>query len=209
MFKFFKSGYNSAIKLISLVGGECTLRNWQSVSLVIVMALMLIVGLLFVPEKEQAEAEAGDYFRIHIRANSNLDGDQRVKYAVKDAVVEALTPYLAQAKNKEEAVMCAKANLGMLEQVADGVLKNAGYKYSSRAEVRQEYFPTRAYGEVVLSSGEYASLILNLGEGVGDNWWCVVYPPLCFVGTENSSQASVVYQSKLLEIIRNFLEDKR
>ena len=70
--------------------------------------------------------------------------------------------------------------------------------------MRSEYFPTRCYDDVVLESGEYDSLIVELGSGTGDNWWCVAYPPLCFVNATDDGTENVVYRSKLLEIIKSF-----
>ena len=183
------------------------MQNWQSVGAVCVLALLIIFGLVLIPSNamEAKETSASEFFRIHIRANSNLEDEQRVKYEVKDAVVNVLTPILATAENKRAAMIYIGDNLGLIEQTAQGVLKAHGQAYGVCAEVKKESFPTRAYGDVVLGSGEYDSLILNLGTGSGDNWWCVVYPPLCFVGSEAGlSGGNVVYQSKLLEIIKSF-----
>ena len=82
------------------------------------------------------------------------------------------------------------------------MLKNAGFNYHSKVAVRNELFPTRVYGDFTLEEGFYDALIVELGEAKGDNWWCVVYPPLCFTGTEN-----IKYKSKILEIINSFKND--
>ena len=81
------------------------------------------------------------------------------------------------------------------------MLARNGFDYAARAEVRTEEFPTRVYGDYTLPAGTYTALIVELGSGKGDNWWCVVYPPLCFAG---SSQGNVVYKSKIAEIIENW-----
>ena len=86
--------------------------------------------------------------------------------------------------------------------MANNVLKNEGFCYTSNALVTSEEFPTRTYQNLTLPEGVYDSLIVNLGTGSGNNWWCVVYPPLCFVNADNSSE--VTYRSKLLEIINSF-----
>ena len=98
-------------------------------------------------------------------------------------------------------VQILEANFNGMERVADKVLKDNGFNYKSHIEINNELFPTRYYGEFLLESDYYDALIVNLGTGSGDNWWCVVYPPLCFV--ENSSE-KVVYKSKILEIIKQF-----
>lgn len=142
-----------------------------------------------------------EYLRIHVRANSNLECDQNVKYAVKDAVVELLTPYLASCDTKEKA---EKTILGLkdeIEKVAKSVLEKSGFDYGATAEVKTEKFPTRVYNQLTLEEGYYDALILSLGEAQGDNWWCVVYPPLCFTG----GNGSYVYKSKILQVITDFL----
>ncbi|MBQ8323109.1 MAG: stage II sporulation protein R [Clostridia bacterium] len=141
-----------------------------------------------------------EYLRIHIRANSNAEDEQAVKYLVRDEIVAYLTPLVANYETKAEAVAGVKANLSAIERKAANVLKRNGFAYGASAEVRTESFPTRVYGEYTLPAGEYTSLIIELGGGTGDNWWCVVYPPLCFT----NGQGNVVYKSKIAEIIQSW-----
>lgn len=141
-----------------------------------------------------------EYLRIHIRADSNEKEAQAVKYKVKDAVVAYLTPYIAECDTKSKAENMIESRLSEIEAVADRILCEQGFTYKSRAKINTEKFPTRFYGEYTLEEGYYDALILELGSGNGDNWWCVVYPPLCFTGTG----AHYAYRSKILEIVRNF-----
>ncbi|MBE7087365.1 MAG: hypothetical protein E7369_03600 [Clostridiales bacterium] len=145
-----------------------------------------------------------EYLRIHIRANSNLEVDQSVKLLVKNSVVEFMTPKIAECSTKSDAERVIKENISLIEAVCDRVLETKGFCYRSKAKLTAEEFPTRAYGDVVLESGYYDALIIELGDGKGDNWWCVVYPPLCFVG----EGGGYVYQSKILNVIREFFKDK-
>lgn len=142
-----------------------------------------------------------DYLRLHIRANSNAEIDQEVKYKVKDKLVEYITPLICNVQSKEELIDVLENNFRNMENVANKVLKENGFNYKSHIEINNELFPTRYYGEFLLESDYYDALIVNLGTGSGDNWWCVVYPPLCFV--ENFT-SKVVYKSRLLEIIKQF-----
>ena len=144
-----------------------------------------------------------EYLRIHIRANSNSPIDQDVKYQIKDFVVAYLTPIIAECNTKSKAQTLLSNSLEGVEDVADNVLKNKGFSYKSNAKLCKENFPTRTYGELVLESGYYDSLIIELGDGKGDNWWCVVYPPLCFVG----DGSGYLYKSKILKIIQDFYKD--
>ena len=144
-----------------------------------------------------------DYLRIHVRANSNDSVDQEVKYKVKDEVVKFVTPYASQCTDKQTAIKIIEGILGDIEDVCDRVLKENGFSYKSRASVRAEEFPTRVYGDLTLESGVYDALIIELGEGVGDNWWCVIYPPLCFT----SGNGNVQYRSIILDIINKFTKN--
>ncbi len=146
-----------------------------------------------------------EYLRIHIRANSDSGEDQAVKYLVRDAVVEYLTPVVADAETRGEAEKVLKGCLAGIERAAEEVLRANGFSYGAKAQIRDEEFPTRVYGEYTLEAGVYRALIVSLGTGTGNNWWCVVYPPLCFAGEPGDD---IVYKSKILEIIRKWKENR-
>ncbi|MBQ3493164.1 MAG: stage II sporulation protein R [Clostridia bacterium] len=168
----------------------------------LIVAIIILSGIgLFAP-KPQAHTE---YLRIHIRANSNEFIDQNVKYKVKSAVVEFLTPYIANCKDKKSAEDMLSSNLTAIKQVCNDVLKQNGFNYTANAKIKNEEFPTRVYEGVQLESGFYDALIIELGCGEGDNWWCVVYPPLCFVGKDSG----YVYRSKILDVINDFLNKEK
>ena len=167
----------------------------------LIIAIIILSGTCLFAQTPQTNTE---YLRIHIRANSNQEIDQTVKYAVKEKIVKYLTPYIAECKTKAQAEDMLKNNLKSIQAVADKTLREKGFSYSSKASVRVEEFPTRVYGGLELEKGFYKALIIELGEGSGDNWWCVVYPPLCFTGGE----CGYVYKSKILDIVNDFLKDK-
>lgn len=167
----------------------------------LLVSLIAALVLIFMGNEEgEAVSSNTDYLRVHIRANSNSEEDQAVKYKVRNGVVAFLTPTVAECETKEEAMQKIGAKLQEAAAVADRILRENGYTYGARAEIRKEQFPTRVYEDLTLEAGEYDALILELGTGSGDNWWCVVYPPLCFAG----GNQNVVYKSKIAEIIRKF-----
>jgi stage II sporulation protein R len=168
----------------------------------LIVAIIILSGLGLNLSSAQVETE---YLRIHIRADSNLDSDQAVKYKVKDAVVEYLTPFIAECDTKKKAERLVLDNLKGIEEVANSVLDENGFSYKSKAKVKSEKFPTRFYGGVCLETGYYDALILELGSGKGDNWWCVVYPPLCFTG----EAVKYEYKSKIKEIVDEFFLKRR
>ncbi len=146
------------------------------------------------------------YLRIHIRANSNSRIDQNIKYTIKDDLVNYLTPLVSQCNSFDEVVDMIDDNINDMENLCDNILTDNGFSYTSKIMINEEYFPTRAYGEYVLESDFYDAIIVNLGEAKGDNWWCVVYPPLCFLNAKNVDKNNIVYKSKILELINNFFD---
>ena len=160
----------------------------------------IVLALIFILCPMQTETSV-EYLRIHIRANSNSIEDQNVKYMVKDAIVEALIPILSDIESFDEAKKVVQSNFGLIENVANGVLKSEGFTYSSKANIRNEYFPSRTYENVTLEEGYYDALILELGDGVGDNWWCIVFPAFCFTKSQNFN--NIVYISQIWEIIKS------
>ena len=170
----------------------------------IVFVLLFIIILTAAVCARPEDGTAAAYLRLHVRANSDSAADQAVKYEIKEAIVEYLTPVAASAESKEEAVAALEAALPGIERTANAVLAENGFAYLSRAEIRAEEFPTRVYDGVTLEAGVYDALIVELGSGKGANWWCVVYPPLCFAG---ETGANVQYRSRIWEIIHDFFAD--
>lgn len=166
------------------------------------MALVIIVVGVGLNEKTQKSQTNNEYLRIHIRANSNSDLDQNVKYKIKEGVVNFLTPFLANCTTKEKAIQTIENNKEQIINVANTTLKENGFNYKANIKINNEYFPVRSYNDLTLNSGFYDAVIVELGKAQGDNWWCVVYPPLCFTNFEYGK--NVIYKSKILEIINNF-----
>ena len=167
----------------------------------ILSAIALVLILIFCPLATKCEEV--QYLRIHIRANSNQSYDQAVKYKVKDAVVEALIPLVSEIESFDEAKTKISQNYSLIEQTANKVLKANGFSYLAKAKIDNEYFPTRVYDEIVLEEGNYDALILELGEGKGNNWWCIIFPAFCFTETKNSD--NIVYISRIWEIIKSVI----
>lgn len=153
--------------------------------------VLIAVIALFLPK-----AEDYDYLRIHIRANSNSQIDQSVKYKVKDSIVDYLTPWLCGVKTKQQAIEVVNKEKVNMQNIGKKVLKENGFNYSVNVKIANEYFPTRTYNNTTLESGYYDAVIVELGDAVGDNWWCVMYPPLCFVG-ENTNENKITFKSRL------------
>ena len=130
--------------------------------------------------------------RIHIRANSNSEADQQIKLKVRDDVLAFVTPLIAGCKDSDEVKNMLASNTQSINQIADNVLIENGFDYIANSRVSCEYFPSRNYNGTIFEADYYDALIVNLGSGEGNNWWCVAYPPLCFVGEETGG--NVVYK---------------
>ena len=172
-------------------------------SCIIFFLSFIIILASFVAFGAEKTQNVDGYLRVHIRANSNLETDQSVKYLVRDGIVEYLTPVVAECKTKEEAQKAITESLDEISLLATTILRENGYSYQGRALLKRESFPTRVYGEYTLPNGVYDALIVELGEAKGDNWWCVIYPPLCFAGG-NLTAGNIVYKSKIVEIINEW-----
>lgn len=169
----------------------------RKICVIVFLLILVIVGALILPQNQDY-----DYLRLHIRANSNMAVDQNVKYEIKNVVVEFLTPVFSNVKSKADAIQIVENNRIKLKNLCDKVLKENNFNYVSNVKINNEYFPTRHYQNTTLQSGFYDAVIIELGEADGDNWWCVMYPPLCFVNNfENNMQ--IKYKSKILEWLSN------
>lgn len=168
-----------------------------SLVLIGIIILTMTVGV-------NSSTDNSQYLRIHIRANSNSEYDQSVKMEIKSVVVNYLTPFVAECDDKAEAIKTLNEQKLNLQSVIDAELKNRGFDYSSNVKIANEKFPLRVYDDVTLQEGYYDAVIVELGKAEGDNWWCVVYPPLCFVGKE----CGIVYKSKIKRIISEFFENR-
>lgn len=147
------------------------------------------------------QSGAQEYLRIHVRANSNSEKDQAVKYEIRDLIVNCLAKAVSSASSKSEAIAAVKKCESAVNGLIEAHLKSKGFNYGSKILIKNESFPTRVYGdgELVLEAGYYDAVIVELGKAEGENWWCVVYPPLCFTKGEN-----VTYRSKIYELIKGY-----
>lgn len=162
----------------------------------------MIIAILFLGVfTTRTDEEKYDYLRLHIRANSNSEIDQTVKYEIKSVLVEFLSPSFDGVKSKKEAIEIVNKMKFEIENKCDVVLKEKGFCYKSNVKVDNEFFPTRSYSNVTLESGYYDAVIVELGKAEGDNWWCVMYPPLCFVN-KNETTKQIKYESRLINFFK-------
>lgn len=131
----------------------------------------------------------GDYVRLHILANSDSIEDQRVKLKVRDAVVTYMTPYVKDVHNAKEAENIIASHQQAIVSLAKETLVENGADYPVAIQMGTFAFPVRTYGSLVLPAGDYQAVRILLGQAAGQNWWCVLFPPLCFIDGSNTALA--------------------
>lgn len=154
---------------------------------VLLTGLIVPTVLQLIAQERASKAYNHDnLIRLHIIANSNDPQDQELKYHVRDAIVAALRPELLHLRSHAEAEALLAADRSKIAQIAEQTITADGYSYPARVEIGNFAFPTKAYGDLVLPAGDYRAVRVVLGQGAGANWWCVLFPPLCFVDVASS-----------------------
>ena len=122
-------------------------------------------------------------FRLHVIANSNSAEDQNLKYTVRDKLLNYMNEQSKNFSSKEEVTEYAKNHLDDFKIIAEDTIKEQGFSYPVTIEVGNFEFPTKNYGDISFPAGSYDALRVKIGSASGKNWWCVMFPPLCFVDT--------------------------
>jgi len=140
--------------------------------------LIAAVLLSFLPVRGE-ENVYEKVIRFHVLAESDSAEDQSLKLKVRDAVLDYISPKLAQCKEFESAAAILKEETEQIKLVAEKTIRENGYDYSATAELVREDYPTRVYDEITLPAGSYTSMKISIGNGEGKNWWCVLFPSVC------------------------------
>ncbi|MGE7648387.1 stage II sporulation protein R [Peribacillus frigoritolerans] len=172
--------------------------------LAIIYLLILTIGTIvsiYMPKAEMVVAEdtkviPDEAIRLRILANSDKEEDQAVKRLIRDKVNEDITKWVAELTSLDEARDVITSHLPDIQATAEAVIKEQGLEQSVKVDFGQAEFPTKLYGQYLYPAGEYEAVIITLGEGDGANWWCVLFPPLCFLDFSNGTAVS---QSPIVE----------
>ncbi len=128
-----------------------------------------------------SEGLAENIFRLHILANSDSEEDQALKLKVRDAILAYMETLTENMSDKQAVIALSEQHMEDFKQIAEQVIEENGYHYSATIEIGNFYFPTKYYGNISLPAGNYDALKIEIGEAEGQNWWCSLFPPLCFV----------------------------
>ena len=181
-------------------------KHKQAMSTCIIL-LILLAAFIIVSAYSYVSAVSYDIadsvFRLHVIANSDSAEDQALKYKVRDSLLNYMNSLVTSTTSKDEAMEILTNNIDNFKNIAEATIKENGYNYSVNITVGKHSFPTKYYGDVSLPAGIYDALRVEIGSASGQNWWCVMFPPLCFV---DISSGIVPEESK--ESLKNNLNDE-
>lgn len=162
--------------------------RYGEIALMLALALTMLWGAWSLQEQDALERKM---IRLHVIANSDTQEDQALKLQVRDEVLTCATDILETSENMVEAEERIEAALPQIEQAAREKIRTEGYSYQVSARLEQTEFPTKEYDGFSLPSGEYLALRVIIGEGEGENWWCVVFPPLCTAAATDLEETAI------------------
>lgn len=152
-----------------------------------ILISLVVTGIVVNAKQSQMQEElAKEVFRFHVLANSDSDEDQALKMQVKEAVIAYMQEEIPESDSVETTKEWARSHLNAIVNIAKAVIREEGYDYSVMAEVTTCDFPDKTYGDITFPSGRYEALRIEIGEAKGQNWWCVLYPNLCFIDAVNA-----------------------
>lgn len=155
---------------------------------ILILSLICVIGVMTITisgEVKKIDNISVNYkeklIRFHVLANSDSDEDQELKLKVRDAIIQYLQPKLIKSSSIKESEKIIKSEYKQLDKISKNIINENGYSYDVKVGIEYTNFPTKQYSNIVLPAGEYKALRIIIGDGQGRNWWCVMFPPLCFV----------------------------
>lgn len=152
-------------------------------------------------EESVVQDISGKLIRFHVLANSDSDIDQDLKLRVKDEVLKYISPILEKSQSLEESREILKNEDENIIKIAEDYIKSQGFDYTVETTLTKENFPVKEYGNIVLPQGEYEAYRILIGEGKGENWWCVMFPPLCFIDVTKGQVSYEETENKMKEVL--------
>lgn len=181
------------------------MKNIKIKKLCILLFLLLVYTFICAQSYVSAVSTnlSSAVFRLHVLANSDSDEDQSLKIKVRDGLLNYMNGICANCSTKEEAISLATAHESDFQQIAEKIINDNGYNYPVKININNFYFPTKNYGDISLPAGFYDALRVEIGEAKGRNWWCVMFPSLCFIDV-----SSGIVDSKAKENLKENLDDE-
>jgi stage II sporulation protein R len=169
-------------KLELLKSGDEIMKKVLLIFSVVVLGIFTAYYFLSEVKNNQLQSDmASKIIRFHVIANSDSESDQALKLKVRDRVLEYMAPKLKSSKDVEESKKILEQNNGEILKIASSEISREGYSYKVEGTLSKVNFPIKTYGNITLPQGQYEAYRIIIGSGQGQNWWCVMFPPLCFV----------------------------
>jgi len=156
-------------------------KNLKRILLLIFLLLIYIIISAFSYANALCLEIADSVFRLHVIANSDSEEDQNLKYKVRDEILKYINSISSETNSKNEIINLANNNIDYIQELAQKTVYEQGFNYDVNAKIGNFAFPTKTYGDITFPPGYYDALRIEIGEASGQNWWCVMFPPLCFV----------------------------
>lgn len=156
-------------------------KNRIEIMMIGIVGIITFISILAYNSKKMTDTLSNEMIRFHVVANSDTTEDQLLKQQVKDEIIHYMEPLLKDSKSIDETRKIVNMCLPNIKNVSQEVVKKYGMEYNIYVSLDKANFPTKAYGDVILPAGEYEACRVIIGEGKGENWWCVMYPPLCYI----------------------------
>ena len=171
------------------------MANIIKISIAVLLLVVLAAWIISYTYAEDVNAGLSqNLVGLHVVANSDSAPDQALKLKVRDAIIEFMKDKLANSKDINETRAIINANLENIEKVSSKIIKENNSSYGVKASMGNYSFPTKTYGDIALPAGEYQALKVVIGDGAGANWWCVLFPPLCFIDATHGTIPDSVKQ---------------
>lgn len=169
------------------------MQNFKRFLIIFILFIVYFIFAAFSYSNAVSNNISNNVFRLHVIANSNSNEDQNLKYLVRDELLKYMNLICENISSKEEAIKIVNENKENFYNIAKKVVLDNGFDYSINISIGNFSFPTKNYGDVSLPAGFYDALKVEIGSSSGQNWWCVMFPSLCFV---DISQGIVPEESK-------------
>lgn len=169
-------------------------------NMIIMLTLLLFTAATALYARNVREEIAGNVIRLHILANSDSHEDQELKIKIRDRILEKYRAELCSNENIAATRALIYDNMSGIKSTAEKTARENGFDYTVNVYLAKDFFPTKKYADVTLPAGKYEALRIEIGKAGGKNWWCVMFPPLCYADTDES-EAAVKSKERLEQLL--------
>ena len=157
------------------------LKNFKKFTIILILFTIFFLITVYSYATNISNGLSENIFRLHILANSDSEEDQALKLKVRDGILDYMKTLTNSEQDKQAVIELSNYHKEDFKKIAEQIIQANGYDYSVNVEIGDFYFPTKYYGNISLPAGNYDALKIEIGKAEGQNWWCSLFPPLCFV----------------------------